>query len=138
FISMLGYTYNFMVIFGLLLALGMLIDGAIVLVEYADRKMAEGYKREEAYGEAVDRMFWPIISSTLTTLAAFLPLLFWPGVAGEFMSYLPTTVFAVLLGSLFYALLFAPLIGSFIGSRTAHKHIDPTTDDDTLVTEFNG
>jgi multidrug efflux pump len=138
FISLLGYTYNFMVIFGLLLALGMLIDGAIVLVEYADRKMAEGCNRAEAYGEAVERMFWPIISSTLTTLAAFLPLLFWPGVAGEFMSYLPTTVFAVLGGSLFYALLFAPLIGSFVGSRTAHKNVDLSTDDDTLVTEFKG
>ncbi|HLT63210.1 MAG TPA: efflux RND transporter permease subunit, partial [Pseudohongiella sp.] len=138
FISLLGYTYNFMVIFGLLLALGMLIDGAIVLVEFADRKMAEGHTRAEAYTEAVDRMFWPIVSSTLTTLAAFLPLLFWPGVAGEFMSYLPTTVFAVLLGSLLYALLFAPLIGSFVGSRTAHKDVDLSTDDDTLVTEFKG
>src|SRR5690606_11713141 len=77
-------------------------------------------------------------SSTLTTLAAFLPLLFWPGVAGEFMSYLPTTVFAVLLGALLYALLFAPLIGSFVGSRTAHKDVDLSTDDDTLVTEFKG
>lgn len=138
FISLMGYTYNFMVIFGLLLALGMLIDGAIVLVEYADRKMGEGCTRQEAYSEAVNRMFWPIISSTMTTLAAFLPLLFWPGVAGEFMSYLPTTVFAVLVGSLLYALLFAPLIGSFVGSRTAHKDIDPSTDDDTLVTEFKG
>ncbi|MDP3518916.1 MAG: efflux RND transporter permease subunit [Pseudohongiella sp.] len=137
-ISLLGYTYNFMVIFGLLLALGMLIDGAIVLVEYADRKMAEGYNREDAYEEAVSRMFWPIISSTLTTLAAFLPLLFWPGVAGEFMSYLPTTVFAVLIGSLLYALLFAPLIGSFVGSREAHKHIDVTKNDDNLVKEFKG
>lgn len=138
FISLMGYTYNFMVIFGLLLALGMLIDGAIVLVEYADRKMAEGCTRQEAYGDAVHRMFWPIVSSTLTTLAAFLPLLFWPGVAGEFMSYLPTTVFAVLVGSLLYALLFAPLIGSFVGSRTAHKNVDLSTDDDTLVTEFKG
>lgn len=137
-ISLLGYTYNFMVIFGLLLALGMLIDGAIVLVEYADRKLAEGYSREDAYEEAVNRMFWPIISSTLTTLAAFLPLLFWPGVAGEFMSYLPTTVFAVLIGSLLYALLFAPLIGSFVGSRTAHKDIDISKNDDTLITEFKG
>jgi multidrug efflux pump len=137
-ISLLGYTYNFMVIFGLLLALGMLIDGAIVLVEYADRKMAEGYNRADAYEEAVSRMFWPIISSTLTTLAAFLPLLFWPGVAGEFMGYLPTTVFAVLIGSLLYALLFAPLIGSFVGSRTAHKKSTASRDDDTLVTEYKG
>ena len=119
-ISMLGFTYNFMVMFGLLLGLGMLIDGAIVMVEYADRKMAEGLDSLEAYREAVRRMFWPIVASTATTLAVFLPIMFWPGVAGQFMSYLPITVFAVLTGSLFYALLFAPTIGSLIGrSKTS-------------------
>jgi multidrug efflux pump len=115
-ITMLGFTYNFMVIFGLLLGLGMLIDGAIVMVEYADRKMAEGFNRADAFQEAVSRMFWPITASTGTTLAAFLPMMFWPGVAGEFMGYLPVTVFAVLVGSLLYALVFAPTIGSLIGS----------------------
>ena len=118
-ISLLGFTYNFMVIFGLLLGLGMLIDGAIVMVEYADRKMAEGLDSKEAYKKAVDRMFWPIMASTATTLAAFLPIMFWPGVSGQFMSYLPITVFAVLIGSLFYALLFAPTIGALIGQGTA-------------------
>jgi len=111
-ISMLGFTYNFMVIFGMLLGLGMLVDGAIVMVEFADTKMAEGYTKEDAYQEAVNRMFWPIIASTMTTLAAFLPMMFWPGVAGEFMRYLPITVFAVLVGSLLYALWFAPVIGA--------------------------
>lgn len=118
-ISLLGFTYNFMVIFGLLLGLGMLIDGAIVMVEHADRKMAEGLDSKEAYKKAVDRMFWPIMASTATTLAAFLPIMFWPGVSGQFMSYLPITVFAVLIGSLFYALLFAPTIGALIGQGTA-------------------
>ena len=118
-ISFLGFTYNFMVIFGLLLGLGMLIDGAIVMVEYADRKMAEGLNSLEAYRAAVDRMFWPIMASTATTLAAFLPIMFWPGVSGQFMSYLPITVFAVLIGSLFYALLFAPTIGALIGQGSA-------------------
>lgn len=118
-ISMLGFTYNFMVIFGLLLGLGMLIDGAIVMVEYADRKMAEGLDSKEAYKAAVERMFWPIMASTATTLAAFLPIMFWPGVAGQFMSYLPITVFAVLVGSLFYALLFAPTIGALLGRSEA-------------------
>ncbi len=117
-ISLLGFTYNFMVIFGLLLGLGMLIDGAIVMVEYADRKMAEGMDAHAAYRDAVNRMFWPIMASTATTLAAFLPIMFWPGVAGQFMSYLPITVFAVLIGSLFYALLFAPTIGALIGRST--------------------
>ncbi len=117
-INALEFTYNFMVIFGLLLGLGMLIDGAIVMVEYADRKMAEGLDSREAYKAAVHRMFWPITASTATTLAAFLPIMFWPGVAGQFMSYLPITVFAVLIGSLFYALLFAPAIGALIGKSS--------------------
>lgn len=117
-ISMLGFTYNFMVIFGLLLGLGMLIDGAIVMVEFADTKMSEGYSKEDAYHEAVNRMFWPIIASTATTLAAFLPMMFWPGVAGEFMRYLPITVFAVLVGSLLYALLFAPTLGALFGKAS--------------------
>lgn len=128
-ISMLGFTYNFMVIFGLLLGLGMLIDGAIVMVEFADTKMSEGYTKEDAYQEAVNRMFWPIIASTMTTLAAFLPMMFWPGVAGEFMRYLPITVFAVLCGSLLYALWFAPVLGALFakahtvsGTYTAADH----------------
>jgi multidrug efflux pump len=118
-INALGYTYNFMVMFGMLLGLGMLIDGAIVVVEFADRKMAEGAPRREAYTYAIRRMFWPVVASTLTTLAAFLPLMFWPGVAGGFMRYLPVTVFAVLLGSLAYALLFAPVLGALFGKSSA-------------------
>jgi len=114
-INALGFSYNFMVMFGLLLALGMLIDGAIVVVEFADRKMAEGKSSHEAYVYAMQRMFWPVIGSTLTTLAAFLPLMFWPGVAGGFMKYLPVTVFAVLLGSLAYALVFVPVLGAMFG-----------------------
>ncbi len=111
----LGYSFNFMVLFGMLLALGMLIDGAIVITEYADRKMAEGLSSSEAYQLAVKRMMWPVFASTATTLAAFLPIMFWPGVAGEFMGYLPVTVFAVLAGSLLYALLFAPVLGALMG-----------------------
>jgi multidrug efflux pump len=109
-----GFSFNMMVMFGMLLALGMLIDGAIVIAEFADRKMAEGLDAQRAYAVAVRRMFWPVVASTATTLAAFLPIMFWPGVAGEFMRYLPVTVFAVLTGSLLYALLFAPVIGSVL------------------------
>ncbi len=111
----MGYSFNFMVLFGMLLALGMLIDGAIVVTEYADRKMAEGLSSSDAYQLAVKRMMWPVFASTATTLAAFLPIMFWPGVAGEFMGYLPVTVFAVLVGSLLYALLFAPVLGALMG-----------------------
>jgi multidrug efflux pump len=132
----IGYTFNFMVMFGMLLALGMLIDGAIVITEFADRKMAEGSSSKEAYIISVKRMFWPVIASTATTLAAFLPVMFWPGVSGEFMRYLPVTVFAVLFGSLFYALLFAPVIGAYFGKNNMsqstreylqHLESDPPT-----------
>ncbi|WP_066962306.1 efflux RND transporter permease subunit [Microbulbifer sp. Q7] len=111
----LGYSFNFMVMFGMLLALGMLIDGSIVITEFADRKMAEGLSARVAYSIAVRRMFWPVVASTGTTLAAFLPIIFWPGVVGDFMRYLPVTVFAVLAGSLVYALFFAPVLGSVFG-----------------------
>ena len=111
----IGYTYNFMVMFGMLLALGMLIDGAIVVTEYADRRMIEGAHRRDAYADAAKRMFWPVVASVATTLAAFLPLMFWPGIVGKFMRYLPVTVFTVLSGSLLYALVFGPAIGAVFG-----------------------
>ena len=114
-LNSLGYSFNFMVMFGMLLGLGMLIDGAIVVTEYADRKMADGMHKKEAYKAASKRMFWPVLASTATTLAAFLPLFFWPGTSGQFMMYLPITVFAVLVGSLLYALFFGPTLGALFG-----------------------
>lgn len=119
-IYLLGYTFNFMVMFGMLLALGMLIDGGIVVTEYANRLMSEGMDHRLAYTSAVQRMFWPVTASTATTLAAFLPMLFWPGVSGQFMGYLPITVFTVLIGSLFYALLFGPVLGTLFGKPSMH------------------
>lgn len=119
----LGYSFNFMVMFGMLLALGMLIDGCIVITEFADRKMAEGLSARVAYSIAVRRMFWPVVASTGTTLAAFLPIIFWPGVVGEFMRYLPVTVFSVLAGSLIYALFFAPVLGSVFGKSNMDINI---------------
>lgn len=116
----IGYSFNIMVMFGMLLGLGMLIDGAIVVTEYADRKMAEGFAKREAFALAAKRMFWPVTASVATTLAAFLPLMFWPGVAGKFMRYLPVTVFTVLSGSLLYALIFLPALGSLFGRRGVH------------------
>ena len=119
FIYIFGYSFNFMTMFGMLLGLGMLIDGAIVVTEYADRKMAEGYGPQAAYLLSAKRMFWPVIASIATTLAAFLPLMFWPGVSGKFMRYLPVTVFTVLTGSLLYALIFCPTLGSLFGKPTS-------------------
>ena len=114
-ISMMGYTLNIMIMFGLILSVGILVDGAIVLSEYADRKMAEGMVPKEAYIAAAKRMFWPIVSSMATTIAAFVPLLFAPGIAGKFMSYLPVTVIIVLSASLLTAMVFVPAVGFFIG-----------------------
>lgn len=114
-IGVMGLTVNMMLMFGMVLTVGILVDGAIVVVEYADRKMAEGLDRKEAYILAAKRMFWPVTSSTATTLAAFLPLLFWPGVSGKFMSYLPLTVIFVLSASLVTAMIFLPALGSLFG-----------------------
>ena len=111
----LGYDYNFMVIFGILVALGMLIDGSLVVVEMADRKMLEGFGKEKAYIYSAKRMFWPIVASAATTLAVFIPLFFWPGVSGQFMKILPVTVFVVLAIALVFSLMFVPVIGSVVG-----------------------
>ena len=101
--------------FGLILAVGMLVDGAIVVVEYADKRQQEGVGPMRAYVEAAKRMFWPIISSTATTLCAFLPMLFWPGVPGEFMGMLPVTLIFVLSASLVVALIYLPVMGGVTG-----------------------
>ena len=123
-ISALGLTLNMMVMFGLILAVGMLVDGAIVVVELADRKMTEGMDRKQAYGIAAKRMAWPIISSTATTLAVFFPLLFWPGVSGKFMSFLPVTLIIVLSCSLVVALVILPVLGGQFGGITAGANDD--------------
>lgn len=112
---MMGLSVNIVVLFALILSVGMLVDGAIVVTEYADRKMAEGFDKVEAYGIAAKRMAWPIIASTATTLAAFAPLMFWPGMVGEFMKYLPLTLICVLTSSLLMALIFVPTLGSIFG-----------------------
>lgn len=114
-VGFLGMTVNMMLMFGMVLTVGMLVDGAIVVVEYADRKMVEGLDRKDAYRLAAQRMFWPIVSSTATTLAAFLPMLLWPGVPGEFMSFLPITVIIVLSASLLTAMIFLPVLGGIFG-----------------------
>ena len=112
---MFGLTVNIVVLFSLIMAVGMLVDGAIVVTEFADRRMQEGTPRRDAYRDAAKRMAWPITASTATTLAAFAPLLFWPDITGEFMKYLPLTLIATLAASLAMALLFVPVLGGLIG-----------------------
>ena len=118
-LHLMGLTVNIVVLFALILAVGMLVDGATVVVEYADRKMAEGLGPVAAYQQAAVRMAWPIIASTATVLAAFCPLLFWPGVVGQFMQYLPITLVATLTAALVMALLFVPVLGAIFGGGDA-------------------
>jgi len=114
----LGFTLNIVVLFSLILVVGMLVDGAIVVTEVANRRMAQGHQPVAAYAGAAKRMAWPVTASTLTTLAVFLPLLFWPGLVGEFMKYLPITVIIALTASLAMALVFLPVLGAGI---TRHR-----------------
>ena len=115
FLAVMGVTISNIVMFGLILAVGMLVDGAIVVVEYADKRIKEGSGPMHAYVEAAQRMFWPVVSSTATTLCAFLPMLFWPGVPGEFMGMLPVTLIFVLSASLVVALIYLPVMGGVSG-----------------------
>ncbi len=114
-LALMGVAVSNMVMFGLILAVGMLVDGAIVVVEYADKRIREGSGPMHAYVEAAKRMFWPIVSSTATTLCAFLPMLFWPGVPGQFMRMLPVTLIFVLSASLLVALVYLPVVGGVTG-----------------------
>ncbi|WP_432256023.1 efflux RND transporter permease subunit [Limimaricola sp. AA108-03] len=114
-LAVMGISISNIVMFGLILAVGMLVDGAIVVVEYADKRISEGVGPMHAYVEAAKRMFWPVVSSTATTLCAFLPMLFWPGVAGQFMGMLPVTLIFVLSASLVVALIYLPVMGGVLG-----------------------
>ena len=124
----MGVTLNQMVMFGMVLAVGILVDGGIVVVEYADRKMAEGLPKEQAFAAAGKRMFWPVVNGTLTTLCAFLPFLFWNSIAGKFMSFLPLTLFFVLGASIFVALIFTPALGSIFGRKHGGRRRAPGRD----------
>ncbi len=116
-----GETINMMIMFGLILSVGVLVDSAIVIIEYADRKLAEGLDRKQAFQIAGERMFWPIVSSTATTLVAFLPLLFWESIPGKYMSYFPRTMIYVLTASMLMAIIFLPTMGTLIGPRKITK-----------------
>jgi multidrug efflux pump subunit AcrB len=105
-----GITLNLMVLFSLILALGMLVDNGIVVVENIYRLMSEGKSASQAAKEGVGEVAWPIITSTATTLAAFLPLAFWQDTVGEFMKFLPITLIIVLSSSLFVALVINPVL----------------------------
>ncbi len=108
----LGYTLNMVVLFSLTLALGMLVDNAIVIIENIYRYMQQGVPKIEAAMKATGEVAWPVMGSTLTTLAAFFPMIFWPGIMGEFMKYLPITLIITLSSSLFVALIINPALSA--------------------------
>ncbi|MFN4056983.1 MAG: efflux RND transporter permease subunit [Roseinatronobacter sp.] len=118
-LGVMGVAVSNIVMFGLILAVGLLVDGAVVVTEYADKRLAAGDAPMKAYVRAAQHMFWPVISSTATTLCAFLPMLFWPGVAGEFMGMLPVTLIFVLAASLVVALIFLPVVGG-LSAQLSH------------------
>lgn len=119
-----GLTVNIVVLFALILAVGMLVDDAIIVSEYAERRMAEGVEPRLAFSMAAKRMAGPVISATLTRVAAFSPLMFWPGIVGQFMKYLPLTLIATLSASLIVALFFTPTLGALLGKASEKPHDD--------------
>ncbi|MCF8257486.1 MAG: efflux RND transporter permease subunit [Flavobacteriales bacterium] len=125
-LAAMGVTINMIVLFGLILALGMLVDNGIVVIENVYRQMQDGKSVVQAAKEGVGEIAIPIITSTLTTLAAFAPLLFWEGVMGEFMGYLPLTLIAVLGSSLFVALIINPVVAvAFMKDEKLGKRTSP-------------
>jgi multidrug efflux pump len=123
----MGITLNMVVLFSLTLALGMLVDNAIVIVENIYRYIQQGVSRLDAAMRATSEVAWPVIGSTLTTLAAFLPMIFWPGIMGEFMKYLPITVIVTLSSSLFVAMVINPAMAAFFmkTQNTASRRLSP-------------
>ena len=115
-LSFFDVTINVVVLFSLILSVGILIDGAIIVVEYANRRANEGISKKKVFILSAKKMFIPVLASTSTTLAAFFPLIFWPGIAGEFMFFLPVTLLAILSSSLVMALFFIPVIGKIFGT----------------------
>ncbi|MBN2527454.1 MAG: efflux RND transporter permease subunit [Deltaproteobacteria bacterium] len=123
-IQSMDITLNMVVLFSLILALGMLVDNSIVVVENIYRHVSEGASRKEAALAATKEVAWPIIASTATTVMMFAPLLFWSGIMGEFMKYLPITVIAVLTSSLFVALVINPVVASNFLKPSGQKMFD--------------
>lgn len=120
-LSFFDITLNMVVLFSLMLALGMLVDNGIVIVENIYRHVQNGVPPEQAARQGASEVAWPIIASTLTTIAAFAPMFFWPGIWGEFMRYLPMTVTFCLLGSLFVGLVVNPALAATFMRRQAKK-----------------
>src|SRR3954447_23903505 len=127
-LQLAGLTVNIVVLFSLILAVGMLVDDAIIVSEFAERRMTEGMPPRQAYSMAAKRMAGPVTAATATRVAAFSPLLFWPGTVGEFMKYMPITLIATLSASLVVALFFTPTLGALLGRAAAVPHDERAKD----------
>jgi multidrug efflux pump len=127
-LQLAGLTVNIVVLFALILAVGMLVDDAIIVSEYAERRMADGMNAKQAYSEAAKRMMGPVIAATATRVAAFSPLMFWPGIVGEFMKYMPITLIATLSASLVVALIFTPTLGALLAKPPKELHDERAAD----------
>ncbi len=126
-------TMNMVVLFSLILALGMLVDNGIVIVENIYRHMQQGKTSQEAAAVGTDQVAWPVITSTLTTLGAFSPMLFWPGIMGEFMGYLPQTLIMALSASLFVALVINPVLSARYQKVKINAPAGNPTEKETLI-----
>ena len=138
FILLTGFniTLNMVVLFSLILALGMLVDNGIVIVENIYRHMQQGATRQEAAAVGTDQVAWPVITSTLTTLGAFAPMLFWPGIMGEFMGFLPQTLIMALSASLFVALIINPVLSARYQKVKATASTLNATEKEPLIKRF--
>jgi multidrug efflux pump len=131
-LAMTDLTMNLVVFFGLIMSVGLVVDGAIVVVELADRRMAEGLDRRDAYAEAAKRMTWPIFASIAATIVAFLPLVFWPGIIGSFLRYMPIVLIYTLSASLVIAMFVVPALGAIFGRS---GHLSPAARQQLMLAE---
>ena len=136
-LDFIGMTYNIMTIFGLILAVGMLVDGPIVISEYARAEQERGVRRRDSYINASYNMFWPIIASALTTIVAFIPLVFWPDMIGQWLRVIPITVIVVLSSSLIVTLIFVPSLGAMIETKTENMPVKGVSRPNFLMAKYN-
>ncbi len=134
----LGQTLNFIILFSLIIALGMLVDNAVVVIENIYRFREEGYSRWEAARLGTAEVGGPVVAATATTVSAFVPMLFWPGIIGEFMSYLPLTLIITLASSLFVALVINPVITGFFVQVKGREDGDAEPGEWPAVVRYGG
>ena len=109
-VYMMGYTLNIVVLFGFILAVGMIVDASTIVTENADKLIQQGMKLKQAYIKSAARMAVPVLSATIGIIVVYMPLLFWPGIIGKFMKYIPIVIILVLSYSILCAMLVVPVV----------------------------